>query len=86
MQLQSIDTSKQFEEIYINLLRKKTVAQKIEQVVSISSFVIGLSKKAIIIANPALSKREQDFLFVKLHYGDALYFKLKRFLEEEKIG
>jgi len=67
-------------------LRNKTIAQKIKQIESISSFVIGLSKKAIRDANPTLSKLELNLLFVKLHYGDALYIKIKNYLEEKNIG
>ncbi|MBP9582202.1 MAG: hypothetical protein KBE38_08585 [Ignavibacterium sp.] len=84
MQSQLSDTSKQFEKIYINLLQKKTFAQKFKQIESISSFVIGLSKKAIQNANQTLNKQEQDMLFVKYHYGDELYSKVKKYIE--KLG
>lgn len=82
MQIQSLDTSKQFEEIYINLLRKKSVVQKLKQMEDISSFVLRLSKKAIREANLTLNEDELRLLFVKLSYGDELYNKLKLFLNK----
>jgi|WetSurMetagenome_2_1015567.scaffolds.fasta_scaffold86954_2 hypothetical protein len=79
MQLHTVDTSKQFEDIYLNLLSKRTIPEKFKLIESISSLVIRLSKKAIRDANPTLSKTDLDLLFIKLNYGDVLHDKLKKY-------
>ena len=86
MQLQSVDTSRQFEDIYLNLIRQRTITQKFKQVESISSLVIRLSKKAIRDANPTFSKTDLDLLFIKLNYGDALHDKLKKYFSKLQNG
>ena len=83
MATQSRDTNPEVEKVLISLLRKCTTAEKFRQVASLSSATMRLSKRAIQRANPHLSQRERDILFVKYHYGDELAERLRKYFEEK---
>lgn len=80
MKTQSSDTSIKTEEVLINLIRQKSISERISKVLSLSSFIIKISKRAIARANPDKSERELDLLFIKYHYGNDLESKVKRYL------
>ncbi|MCH7770235.1 MAG: hypothetical protein IIA49_04355, partial [Bacteroidetes bacterium] len=80
MRLQSSDTNPEAEKVLINLIRSKSIPERLSRLVSLSSLTIRLSKRGIARANPGKSKHELDLLFVKLHYGETLFKKLKQFL------
>jgi hypothetical protein len=83
---QSTDTNPKTEKFLISLIRNLTITQKFGQVISFSSSVINLSKRAIHRANPNLSEEEKNILFVKYHYGTALADKLRSSLNHNKLS
>jgi hypothetical protein len=85
MVTQSRDTNPEAEKFLITLLRKRTISEKLDQVLEFSSSIIKLSKRAISRANPNLSKQEKDILFVKYHYGKELADKLRAYLEQREV-
>ncbi|MFO7448286.1 MAG: hypothetical protein R6W90_18145 [Ignavibacteriaceae bacterium] len=52
---------------------------------SLSSMTIQLAKRAIKRANPQISKDEVDLLFIKYHYGEDLYKKVKLYIDVNNI-
>lgn len=79
MKLQSSDTNPETEKVLIRLIRSKSTPERLFQLMSLSSLTIRLSKRGIARANPGKSKQELDLLFVKQHYGETLFNKLKQF-------
>jgi hypothetical protein len=86
MKTQSPDTHPKTEKVLISLIQKASPAQKIHQVRSLSQTVMLLSKRAIARANPDLSQRELDLLFVSYHYGEDLADRLRKYLEERSAA
>lgn len=82
---QLTDTNPEVESVLISLLRKLSMTQRIEQVLSFSTSIIKLSKRAISRANPALSEVEKNILFVEYHYGIELAERLRSFLNQDKL-
>ncbi len=74
------DTSPEAEKVLIDLIRSKSVPERLSRVFSMSSLAIRLSKRAIARRNPGLTKKELDLLFVKYHYGEDIYNRIKHYL------
>jgi len=64
----------------IDLLRKKSVSEKFNQVRSLSRVLMRLSKRAITRARRTQNETEADLLFVELNYGGELAERLERYL------
>ena len=77
------DTHPDIEKIQIEQYRRITGAQKIAQMRSLSSFVIGLSRRGIARANPHLNPSEVDMLWVELNYGKDLANRLRSYRKEK---
>ncbi len=75
------DTHPDAERVQIELLRQATGAQKIAQLRSLTSLVIGLSRRAIARANPQLDHHEVDMLWVEINYGKDLAARLRSYVE-----
>lgn len=75
------DTHPEADAVQIELLRDKTVRQRFSLLCSLTRLAIHHSKRAIARANPELSQRERDLLFVEVHYGKELAHQVRRFLE-----
>jgi len=73
------DTHPEAERVQIELLRKTKGVQRIAQLRSLTSFAIGLSRRAIARANPHLDQYEVDMLWVEYTYGKELAAKLRRY-------
>ena len=82
MILLSSDTNPEAEKVLISLIRSKSIPERLSRLESLSSLTIRLSKRGIARANPDKSKKEIDLLFVRLHYGETLFNKLKQFLSD----
>jgi hypothetical protein len=65
----------------IRLLREAGTARRFALMRSLSATVIHLARKAIRDANPDLSERERQLLFVRVHYGEDLAERLRTFLD-----
>ena len=81
---QSPDTTPQAEKVQIELIRQSSVAKRISIVRSLTQTAMFLSRRAIQRANPSLSEREVDLLFVELHYGKDLAERLRSYMERER--
>ncbi|MEW6196147.1 MAG: hypothetical protein AB1521_13440 [Bacteroidota bacterium] len=76
------DTNPEIEKVLITLLKKSTVSERLSQMFSLSSVVMGLSRRAIVRANPGCSEDELDLLFVKYNYGEELAKRFESFLNK----
>ena len=81
----SPDTDSRAEKVQIELIRQSSVAKRISMVRSLSRTAMFLSRRAIRRANPSLSKREVDLLFVELHYGKDLAERLRSYIEHKRL-
>jgi hypothetical protein len=77
----SRDTHPDAEKIQIELIRKADFSKRMSLLASMTETIRLLSFRAIKRANPGLSDRECDILFVEYHYGKELAKKLKKYLE-----
>ena len=77
------DTHPNAAEVQISLLRRATVAQRLSRMRSLSRTVIMLSRRAIARANPELSEREVNLLWVAHHYGSELAERLREYLNRK---
>ena len=82
MHEQISDTDPKIEKVLIDLIRQKTISQKLGIVLQLSSFTINLSKRALARRYHEKSQRELDLLFVKFHYGEDLAKKVKQYLKK----
>ena len=82
---QSPDTAPQAERVQIELIRESSVCKRISKVLSLSQTTFYLSRRAIQRANPSLSEREVDLVFVSNHYGDKLANCLRLYMGCEQL-
>ncbi|MBD3321879.1 MAG: hypothetical protein GF350_12355 [Chitinivibrionales bacterium] len=78
---QSQDTAFKSEKTLIDLIRTRSIPQRIRSARSLSASVISLARKGIQKAYPHLSQQERDFRFLALHYGDELARSWKKYME-----
>jgi hypothetical protein len=78
------DTNPAAEEFQISLFRRASSSEKLALAFSLSETVIQLSKRAIARANPGMSKRELDIVFVELHYGKELAEKVRNYFNRKE--
>ncbi|MCK9426437.1 MAG: hypothetical protein M0Q21_10395 [Ignavibacteriaceae bacterium] len=79
------DTHPEVEKMLIFLLRRISFAKKFDQMLSFSSTIIKLSKRAIARANPNLTKQEHDILFVKYHYSNELAATIQKYFDKHRV-
>ena len=80
---QSADTNPKVEKFQISLIRQASIAKRIARMRSLSQTVIQLSRRAIMRANPGLSERELNLIFVSYHYGTELADRLRKYLDRK---
>ena len=80
MPKQITDTNPEIEKILIDLIRKKTISQRLIQLQHLTSLTLGLSKRALARRYPEKTQRELELLFVKYNYGENLYNKVNQYL------
>jgi len=78
------DTDSASQHVLIDLFRKATPAEKFARVRSFSQSIMQLARQGISKANPGISKKEIDILFVKQHYGSELAAQLSVYLEKHE--
>ena len=76
------DTHPDAERVQIELWRHATGAQRVAQLRSHTSFVIGLSRRAIARANPQFDRHEVEMRWVELNYGKELAANLREHLRK----
>ena len=85
MKAQSCDTQIRAEDVLVGLLRRKSPAEKLSQVRSLSQLIIGLSRRAIARANSGKDPVELDLLFIRLHYGESLARRVAAYIREDQV-
>ncbi len=85
MRTQSIDTHPNAEKIQIKLFKQASVSERLQRTFAMSSWILRLSKKAILKAHPTWNKRRADLFFIELHYGKALASNLQKYLEKNNL-
>ena len=73
------DTNLKAEKVQIELIRKASVAERISLVRSLTQTTVQMARRAIKRANPNMSDREIDILFVEIHYGTRLADRLREY-------
>ncbi|MEN6457445.1 MAG: hypothetical protein ABFC63_00815 [Thermoguttaceae bacterium] len=73
------DTHADAERVQIELLRRMTGAGRIARLRSLSSLVIGLSRKAVAKANPQLDEDAVNILWIEHAYGKSLAAKVRNY-------
>ncbi len=74
------DTDPKIEKVLIDLIKQKSIPERLKQTTSFSSLIINLSKRAIARRNVGKNKQELDLIFVNLHYGETLAEKVRLYL------
>jgi hypothetical protein len=82
MRTQSIDTCPETERVLISLVRKKSIPEKLSQILSLSETTIRLSKRAITRANKNLNADQIKLLFINYHYGKDLAEQVEKYVAE----
>lgn len=73
------DTHPEAERVQLELLRGRSPAERFALTRSLSTSAIQMARRALEKANPGLSKRELDLLFVESHYGSEIANRLRAF-------
>lgn len=79
------DTSPEAESIQIKMLQKASTLGRFTRARSLSSTVIGLSRRAIKRNHPSFSDSEVKLEFISLHYGKSLAEKVRNYLIENNV-
>ena len=66
------DTHPEVAELQFDMLRKATVAQRMQMMRSLTEMAVRNSKRAISRARPELTERECALFFIELNYGGDL--------------
>jgi hypothetical protein len=80
------DTDQKIEKFQISLIRKSSISERILRLRSLSKTVIQLSRRAIKRANPELSEKDLQCMFVEYHYGNEIADSLKKYLTDKAIN
>lgn len=75
------DTPPDIEQLQIELLRRKTVTERMALAGNLTHFVIQLSRQAIARQHPEWTQRQVDLEWVEIHYGRELAESLRVDLE-----
>ena len=75
------DTPPDIEQLQIELLRRKTVTERMALAGNLTHFVIQLSRQAIARQHPEWTQRQVDLEWVEIHYGRELAESLRADLE-----
>jgi hypothetical protein len=81
---QSPDTHSTAEAVQIELLRKASVADRLEKVWSLSRTVSQLALEGIRRAHPNASQEELLLLYVSIHYGQEIADGLRQYQDETR--
>ena len=85
MRTQSRDTNPAIEKVQIELLRKASVARRLELAFSLSQAALELAREGIRMANPGVSKENLDLIFVELNYGKELADRVRSYLAGRRV-
>ena len=77
----SLDTRPEAEEIQLRLLREAGAGRRASLLLSLSSWMIRTSRRAVARRHPNLDEREATLLWVELHYGPAIASRLRAHLD-----
>jgi len=81
----ALDTHPDAEKVQIKLLKQASISERLRRTLTMSSWLLWLSKQAISKAHTMWTPREVDLFFVKVHYGKALAAKLQNYLKKNEL-
>ncbi len=81
MRTQSRDTHPEVERVQIELLRKASVARRLELGFALSQEALELAQEGIRRANPNASEEEIRLIFVEVNYGKKLANRVRAYLD-----
>ena len=76
------DTHPEVEEFHVSLLRQASISERTSRMRSLSLTSILLSRRAILRANPGLSRQELNLIIMAYHYGTDLADRLRNYLKQ----
>lgn len=76
----SLDTHPEAEALQLRLLRQAAPGRRAALALSLSSFVIRASRRAVARRHPELTERDRSLLWVELHYGPELAGRVRDYL------
>ena len=82
MEKQITDTNPEIEKLLLDLIKKKTISQRLAQLQHLTSLTLRLSKRALARRYPEKTRRELDLLFIKYNYSDDLSEKVNQYLSK----
>ncbi len=74
------DTHPEAARVHLELFRRATPDRRTAIALDLSEEVIALARRGISDANPGLSDRELDLIFVRVHYGEEMARRLSEAL------
>ena len=74
------DTHPDVEKVFIDGLRQMSAAERVSRVLRLTQAVREMARAGIAKARPDLSPREQQLLFVEVHYGREWAERLRDYL------
>lgn len=74
------DTDPRVARVQIELLRRAGPTRRLGSARALSTFVIGLARRALARRHPELSAEELGLRFVALHYGEELAARVQQHL------
>jgi hypothetical protein len=74
------DTTEAAASTQLDLLRRRSTAERLAIAINLSRATMALSKRAIRRANPNASEEELKCLFVEYHYGQELADRLRDYM------
>jgi hypothetical protein len=78
------DTSPEFQNFQIDLLRKKTVQECLTLTVLLSETAMSLAHRALKRAMPESSESDRKIKFIEFHYGKDLSERYKSYVTERE--
>ena len=78
--MRSADTDDTTDRVHLDLLRRVPPGRRLELALSLSSTVVGLSRRGMARSHPGSSQEELAIRFVQMSYGDDLARELRAFL------
>jgi hypothetical protein len=78
------DTHPDAEKVQIELLRRVSAAERLGKALSLTAWVVNLSRRRIAELNPGLDPQELNVKCVDLYYGKELAERLRDYLKTEQ--
>ena len=78
--MRSADTDRTTEQVHLELLRRSSPGCRLDMALSLSTTVVGLSRRHLARANPDSTPEQLGILFIQRCYGDELANEVRNLL------